>query len=180
MKKSKLETANIILLIDGNALAHRAFHALPDFKTSKGVHTNALYGFTTMLHRAIEGFRPTHVVVCFDTPKPTFRDQLYDEYRITRPETAEHLKSQFPLIKQMLSAAGIVATEKDGFEADDLIAMIKKEVTPESNRIIIITGDRDLLQLVDDKTIVATPQIGFSKNTLYDPSKVKEWYHIYL
>lgn len=164
----------ILLLIDGNALIHRAFHALPDFHTRAGVPTNAVYGFATILHKAITDFKPTHIEVCLDTAAPTFRDKLFVEYRVQRPEINVDLKSQFPLVKEFLEAANIKMMEKDGLEADDILAILKTRFVASCDRIIILTGDRDILQLVDDKTVVVTPQLGYSKAMIYDPGAVEE------
>lgn len=163
-----------LLLVDGNALVHRAYHALPAFKTHKGIPTNAVYGFATMLHRAIEDFKPTHIVVCFDTAAPTFRDELYKEYRTQRPKAEDTLIAQFPLVHELLDEAAIKSVEKDGFEADDLIGILASVLSPKTDRVLIMTGDKDIFQLITDKVSVVTPQIGFAQSKLYNSKEVYE------
>jgi DNA polymerase-1 len=159
---------NRLLIIDGNALIHRAYHALPDFKSKDGVPTNALYGFTSVLHKLKIDLQPSHILVCFDTPEPTFRDKMFAEYRTQRPETEENLIKQFPMVRDMLKAAGIIYIEKPGYEADDLIASVTKTAQEQELPVIILTGDKDIFQLVSDDVFVLTPAIGFSKGVLYD------------
>lgn len=164
-----------LLIIDGNALMHRAFHALPDFISKNGVPTNALYGFASVLHKVRQDMHPTHVMVCFDTPSPTFRDALFKEYRAQRPKVDNNLIKQFPLVKEFLTKAGIQFIEKDGFEADDLIAIAVKKAEHAGYHTIVLTGDKDIFQLISDKTLVLTPQIGYQKQgILYDSQKVHE------
>jgi len=164
-----------LLIIDGNALMHRAFHALPDFSRLDGVPTNAVYGFASVLHKVRQELSPDNIMVCFDHPAPTFRDALFKEYRTQRPKTDDALIQQFPIVREFLNAAGIVHIEKEGFEADDLIAMAVKKAEEQGFSTIILTGDKDIFQLVSKNTFVLTPQIGFKKDgTLYDEQKVKE------
>lgn len=167
-----------LLLIDGNALIHRAFHALPEFKTKTGVQTNALYGFITMLSKAIEMTSPVYVAVCFDTPTPTFRKKMFAQYQIQRPVIKEEMRTQFPFIKEFLKAATISYFEKEGYEADDLIGTIAKKVKTENTKTFIFTGDKDILQLVDDTTFVITPKKGLSEIKLYDINQVKGTFHV--
>src|SRR3989338_7803842 len=115
-----------LLLIDGNAIMHRAFHALPPFKTKDGTPTNIIYGFFSMLHKAVTDFKPSHIVVCFDTPKPTFRNRLFKKYQAQRPPLVDYFKSQIPLLKEALKKSGINYLEKDGYEADDIIGTLTK------------------------------------------------------
>jgi DNA polymerase-1 len=164
-----------LLIIDGNALMHRAFHALPDFITRNGLPTNAIYGFAGVLHKVRGELAPDNILVCFDHPAPTFRDELFKEYRTQRPKTDDNLIKQFPIIREFLTAAGIHHIEKDGLEADDLIAIATKKAEKEGFTTIILTGDKDIFQLVSKKTFVLTPQIGANKQgTLYDEQKVHE------
>src|SRR3990167_9799830 len=108
------------LIVDGHALIHRAYFALPPFKTLKGVPTNAVYGFLTMFYKAINDFKPDYLAVCYDTPKPTFRQKIFKEYQIQRPPTADELKTQIPILKEVLKKGGIFQAEKEGYEADDV------------------------------------------------------------
>ncbi len=164
-----------LLIIDGNALMHRAFHALPDFSSKDGVPTNAIYGFAGVLHKVRKELQPDNIMVCFDHPAPTFRDALFKEYRTQRAKTDDSLIKQFPIVREFLTAAGILYIEKEGLEADDLIAIAVKKAEKEGFTTIVLTGDKDIFQLVSKHTFVLTPQIGMSKEgTLYDEQKVKE------
>ncbi|OGK56757.1 hypothetical protein A3J15_02355 [Candidatus Roizmanbacteria bacterium RIFCSPLOWO2_02_FULL_38_10] len=165
---------NTFLLIDGNALIHRAFHALPAFKTSTGIQTNAAYGFATMIHKAITDLKPTHVIVCFDSKEPTFRDKLFKQYRTQRPEVKPELIDQFPLVKEFLVSAGIKMIEKPGLEADDLIGILATRIEKTGQKNLILSGDKDLMQLVTKKTNMMTPQLGFGKAQLFDEQTVKK------
>lgn len=165
---------NTLLLIDGNALMHRAYHALPPFKTRDGLPTNAIYGFLSMLQKAIVDFKPTHLAVCFDTPTPTFRKKIFKEYQAHRPKIDDQLILQMPLIREALDKAGITRLEKPGFEADDLIGTITHKLKKPNTRILIFTGDKDILQLVSDKVFVIAPLIGLGNVKLYDREEVKK------
>ncbi len=162
------------LLIDGNAIMHRAYHALPPFKTKEGIPTNALYGFLTILKKAVTDFQPHYLIVCFDTPVPTFRKKLYKEYQSHRPKMEDDLSCQFSAVKEALDKAGIIHMEKAGFEADDVIGTITKKLEKQGERVLILTGDRDIMQLVGNNVFVVTPQIGFAQTKIYDPAAVKE------
>lgn len=158
---------NILLIIDGNALMHRAYHALPPFKTTDGTQTNAVYGFITMLHKTVDLFKPTHLAVCFDRPEKTFRKKLYAEYQIQRPKTENELISQFPLVKNVLDAAHIKRYEKAGIEADDIIGTIVSSVKKDT-KSYILSGDKDMFQLVNKHTFVISPHMGISDLKIYD------------
>ena len=162
---------NTLLLIDGNGLIHRAFHALPDFR-SQGIPTGAVYGFISTLHKVITVYNPTHVITCFDTPAPTFRDALFPAYRAQRPETDKGLIEQFPIIKEFLESAGLPQVEKEGLEADDLIGILATRAQKRKFTVYVLTGDKDIFQLVSDSIFVITPQIGFSKEKKYDRAAV--------
>lgn len=165
---------NTLLIIDGNALIHRAYHALPGFKTHHGTLTNAVYGFASMLLKTIDDFSPTHVCVCFDTPVKTFRKELYAEYQSHRPEMEDELSKQFPYVKEFLENAGITHIEKAGFEADDVIGTISKRAYAQGYTTYILTGDKDIVQLVDDKTFVIAPKKGLTEIQLYTPETALE------
>ncbi len=166
------------LLIDGNAIMHRAYHALPPFKTKEGIPTNALYGFLTILNKAVVDFNPYYLIVCFDTPAPTFRKKIFKEYQSHRPKMEDNLSCQFASVKEALDKAGITHLEKEGFEADDVIGTISKKLAKKDNRILILTGDRDIMQLVNDNIFVVTPQIGFAQAKIYDIAEVKKKFEI--
>src|SRR3989338_5050149 len=165
-----------LLLIDGNAIMHRAYHALPPFKTKDGTPTNVIYGFFSMLHKSIIDFKPTHIVVCFDTPKPTFRNRIFKEYQAQRPKIADDFIVQIPLLKEALDKAGVIHLEKDGYEADDLIGTISNKFKTNQIRVLILSGDRDIQQLVDKNVFVITPKLGLSDIKIYDSAEVKKKY----
>src|SRR3989338_6790315 len=167
-----------LLLIDGNAIMHRAYHALPPLTSQNGTPTNMIYGFFTMLHRVITDFRPHYLAVCFDTPKPTFRQELMKEYQAQRPHAADDFKVQIPYIMQLLDAAGISRMELDGYEADDVIGSITTKFKKEAINIYILTGDKDIMQLVDKNVSVISTQMGLTAVTLYTPEKVKDKLHV--
>ncbi len=163
---------NTLLLIDGNAIIHRAFHAIPDFKNKSGLHTNALHGFFAILYKATIDFKPTHLVICFDTPKATFRAKLLASYQAQRPSAPYELKMQFAMIREALDAAGLTRLEKDGFEADDVIGTIAARYKSKGFKILILTGDKDIMQLIDKNVFVITPQHKISEVTVYDKEEV--------
>jgi DNA polymerase-1 len=165
-----------LVLIDGNAIIHRAFHALPPLNNKDGLPTNAIYGFFMMLLKIVEDLRPEYLIVCFDKAVPTFRKQLYIGYQATRPKISDDLSPQFDVIHNALDKAKINHFEVDGYEADDLIGTISKEAKAKDLQTIIVSGDRDLLQLVNTKVLMLAPIIGMTKMTLFDEIKVKEKY----
>lgn len=168
-----------LILIDGNALVHRAFHALPPNMTSpSGQMTNAVYGFTTLLLKAIKDFQPEYIAATFDLAGPTFRHEEFSDYKAHREKAPDELYSQIPLVKQVLSALGVPIFEQAGFEADDLIGSIAEKARHEKDlQTIILTGDLDTLQLVEDeKVLVFTARKGVSDTMLYDELAVRERY----
>ena len=163
-----------LILIDGNAIMHRAYHALPPLTTKDGEPINAVYGLTTMLLRIINDLIPTHIAICFDRKEPTFRKKEFKAYQAHRPETEKELISQFVKAKETVDAFGIPSYDKAGFEADDLIGTISKKTEKKLDKIVIVTGDKDILQLVTKKTYVYLPKRGLSDAQLMNPKKVKE------
>ncbi len=167
---------NRLVLLDGNAILHRAYHALPPtFTAPDGRMVNAVYGFTTMLLRLITDLKPTHVAVAFDRPKPTFRKELFEGYQAKRPKMDEELVGQIAPIHDVIAAFGIPIYEQDGYEADDVIGTIATNAAKKKiDQVIIVTGDRDILQLVrDEKVYVYMPTKGLSEAKLYDEKEVK-------
>ena len=162
------------LIVDGNAIMHRAFHAIPPFKTKAGIPTNIIYGFFGMVSRAIDVFTPGNLVIAFDTPKPTFREELLPSYQAHRPSISDDFKVQIPLLKELLDVSGMCRMELDGYEADDIIGTLSLQATKRGYQTYIFTGDRDIMQLVDAKTAIVSPQIGMSKIIMYDEAAVKE------
>jgi DNA polymerase-1 len=138
-----------LYLIDGSSYIYRAFYAIGHLSNSKGLPTNAIYGFTQMLLKVLKEHRPDYLAVIFDSKAPTFRSEVYKEYKTNRPAMPEGLTPQIPYIKKIIEAYRIAMLEKDGYEADDLIGTVAKGVEPEVD-VVIITGDKDILQIVDD------------------------------
>ena len=166
---------NKVILIDGNNIAYRAFYALPDsISTSSGIITNAVLGFTNMLLKLIEEQHPDTILCAFDSKIPTFRHKIFDRYKINRKKMPTELSSQFPLIKEVLDAFNIIYLERDGFEADDVLAGIVNSIKDEFNQIIIVTGDKDLLQLVSGNIKVMAIKKGIADTVIFDRLKVEE------
>lgn len=161
-----------LLLIDGNAIMHRAFHAIPPFKTKKGFPTNVLYGFFSMLYKSIVDFSPDYLVISFDTPAPTFRNKLYAEYQAQRPAMDNEFKIQIPVVKEALDKAQVTHIEKDGYESDDVIGTLANSVAKKGILVFILTGDKDIMQLVNDSIFVIAPQLGLSQVILYNKDEV--------
>ncbi|ADL08390.1 DNA polymerase I [Thermosediminibacter oceani] len=167
-----------IMLIDGNSLIHRAFHALPPLMTSKGVHTNAVYGFMNMLMRILKEQRPDYIAVAFDKKSPTFRHQEFIEYKANRVRTPEELVGQFDVLKQILKAMNIRYIEIDGYEADDILGSLSKKAEEAGIFTLIVTGDKDTLQLVSPMVHVMLTRKGISEMEIYDPDKMAERFGI--
>ncbi len=170
-----------LILIDGNALVHRAFHALPLTLTSpKGVMTNAVYGFTAVLFKMIKDLKPDYIAATFDLAGPTFRHEEFAEYKIHREKAPDELYKQIPPIKEMLGLFGVPIYEKEGYEADDVIGTLSEEGSKEKNlQVIIATGDLDTLQLVKgDKVVVFTMKKGINDTVIYNENEVRKRYGI--
>ena len=167
-----------LLLIDGHSVAYRAFFALPveNFSTTTGQHTNAVYGFTSMLINVLRDEKPTHLCVAFDVSRKTFRSAEYVEYKANRSASPAEFTGQIGLIKEVLDALNIVHIELDGIEADDIIATLAKQGVAAGLDVLICTGDRDTLQLVNDKVTVLYPRKGVSDLARLDPATVVEKY----
>ncbi len=167
-----------LLLLDGHSLAYRAFFALPaeNFATTTGQPTNAVYGFTAMLINVLRDEKPTHVAVAFDRSEPTFRHEQYVDYKANRRETPADFRSQLSLIFEVLDALGIRRLSVPGYEADDLIATLATEATADDMGVLIVSGDRDVLQLVSDDVTVLMTRRGISDMTRFTPEAVTEKY----
>jgi len=170
--------ADTIIIIDGNSLVHRAFHAIPPLSTSQGLVTNAVYGFTNMLMKIITDESPARIAVAFDKGRITFRHADFKDYKANRAATPEDLKPQFPILKDLLKALRIKTFEIDGYEADDLIGSIAEKAEQRGMKSIIVTGDRDALQLVSPLTKVRLTKKGISELDEYDEGKVWDRYGI--
>lgn len=163
-----------MLLIDGNSLVHRAFHAIPVLSTRDGIPTNAAYGFTSMLLKLLKETQPDAVVAAFDKGKMTFRHDIEASYKAHRPETPEDLRPQFPLVKAVLEALRIPVIEMEGFEADDIIGTLTAQAEAADFSCLVVTGDLDTLQLVSPKTSVLVTRKGISEIFPYDDKAVRE------
>jgi DNA polymerase-1 len=163
---------NELYLIDATAFCYRAFYAIRGLATSLGQPTNAIYGFINILHKILKEKNPQFLAVCFDVSRDTFRQKKFAEYKIQRPPMPEGLTSQMPFIKEIISAYGIAVFEKEGYEADDIIATMAEIAKEEGLSVTIVSSDKDILQLVDEDTLVFSPYKD--EGTLYDNKKVFE------
>lgn len=169
-----------LLVLDGHSMAFRAFYALPaeNFATDTGQHTNAVYGFVSMLIKMIEQRKPTHVAVAFDLDTPTFRSQEYAEYKGGRNKTPEEFYGQIDLIQKVMEAMNIPSITMDGFEADDIIATLAHVGEGEGWDVLVVSGDRDAFQLITEKTTVLYPKKGISDIPPMDIAAVEEKYFV--
>ena len=175
------ENKPLLILFDGNALIHRAFHALPPLAVTKtGEATGAVYGFANMVFKVLAEFKPTHYAIAFDYPAPTFRHREFAPYKAQRPPTPEELKSQFHRVRQLVDAFNIPSFEMDGYEADDILGTLSRQASAQGIDTLIVSGDMDTLQLVSPRVRVLTPRPGkrFSDTVQYDEEKVAERYGI--
>jgi DNA polymerase-1 len=168
----------LLLLLDGHSLAYRAFFALPaeNFATTTGQPTNAVYGFTAMLINVLRDEQPSHIAVAFDRSEPTFRHEQYVEYKANRKETPTDFKGQLSLIFEVLDALGVPRLSLAGYEADDLIATLATQASERGMDVLIVSGDRDVLQLVNDHVTVLMTRRGISDMTRFTPAAVEEKY----
>ncbi|TSI03119.1 DNA polymerase I [Lysinibacillus sp. BW-2-10] len=164
-----------LLLLDGNSLAYRAFFALPLLTNDSGIHTNAVYGFTTMLQKIVEEEKPTKMLVAFDAGKTTFRHESFEEYKGGRQKTPPELSEQFPYLRKLIDAYQIKHYEKELYEADDIIGTLAKQAEQDMD-VIIVSGDKDLTQLATDKTTVYITRKGITDIEKYTPSHIEEKY----
>lgn len=165
-----------LVVIDGNSVMHRAFHALPLLSTQQGQYTNAVYGFTTMLFRLLKDIQPDSVVVAFDKGKFTFRNEEYSEYKAKRQSTPEELREQFPMVQELLRAFSIPVCEQAGFEADDVIGTIAVRAAAAGKDVLVVTGDRDALQLIGPRVKVLLMRRGLSDIETYDETVLQQKY----
>lgn len=164
----------VILLVDTHSLARRAFYAVPALRTQSGIPTNAVYGFVNMLLRFLAERKPTHVVAAFDLPGPTFRHKTFAEYKATRKPPPDEFKAQIPLLREVLDALRIPVAEKEGYEADDIIGTLSWKAAEEGFSVLILSGDRDCLQLVSPAVSAVVPVKGISDVREFDPERVRE------
>lgn len=176
MQEDKLK--NIFLVIDGSAIIHRAYHAMPSLNTPDGIPTGAVHGFFSMLLRLFQELHPSHIAVALDRPTPTFRKELFKGYQAQRPSMDSDLSPQFKIIQGILEAAHIPVYYLDGFEADDIIGTLSHEAEEAGDMSYIVTGDRDMMQLVDKRTKVLLPVKGISEMKLFDEERVQEQFGV--
>src|SRR3990167_1309024 len=166
------------VLIDGNAIVHRAYHVMPPLTRSDGTPTGAVQGFFSMILKMIVDLAPAHIAIAFDSPSPNFRKELFKDYQSQRPAMESDLSPQFGIIQGILKNAKISVYAVEGLEADDIIGTIAEKAKETGHLVYILTGDRDMLQLVNHKTKILAPVKGISEMTLFDEGKVKEKYGI--
>lgn len=174
-----------LILIDGNAILHRAYHALPPLTAPTGEPIQAVFGFFSMLLTILNDQKPDYLIVCFDRPKPTFRQEMFAGYHQHRPQIADEFISQIQKVHEIVEQMDIPVFELDGYEADDLIGTIanqsvkrKAKNEKEELQVLIVSGDRDLLQLVNSHVMVLSPLVGLKTLTIYDEQKVEEKYGV--
>lgn len=169
-----------LMIIDSQALIHRAYHALPPLETKQGEVVGAVYGFLLVFFKAIKDLRPDFVAAAFDLPKPTFRHEKFEDYKAQRPEVPEDLTSQIPKVKDFLKAFRVPFFEVEGFEADDILGTVSKLMKKEHPEVevFIVSGDLDTLQLVNSSTKVYTLRKGVKDTVVYDKEAVKDRYEL--
>ena len=168
------------LVVDGNSIINRAFYGIRDLSTKEGIHTNAIYGFMNILFKLLEQTKPDCVAVAFDLKKPTFRHKIYDAYKAGRKPMPPELAEQFPYLKDLLRALGYSVVEKEGYEADDILGTLSAKCAAQGDTCFIATGDRDSLQLVNDKVtvVLASTQKGQPVSVFYTPELIMEKYGV--
>lgn len=160
-----------LVLIDGNAILHRAFHAMPPLTTKGGEPINAVYGLVSMFLRVVQDLKPDSIAVAFDEKEPTFRQKEFKSYQAQRPPLADELSSQFGKAREFFEAVGVPVYSKPGYEADDVIGTIASKVKED---VVVVTGDRDMLQLINSKVKLYMPVVGLTNAKLYGAVEAKE------
>lgn len=169
-----------LVLIDGHSILNRAFYGVPDLSNSAGIHTNAVYGFLNILFKILEEENPDYLTVAFDVKAPTFRHEIYKEYKGTRKPMPEELREQVPVMKEVLSAMGICMMEQAGLEADDILGTLAKRAEKQGMQVSLVSGDRDLLQIATDSIKIRIPKTKGGKTEIEDyyAADVEEKYHV--
>jgi DNA polymerase-1 len=175
-----------LLLVDGSALLHRAYHAYPPLKTKSGEIVGAVYGVASILISALESEQPSHVMVAWDLPKPTFRHIKYVGYKAQRPKADAEMVEQIPMVKEVIQAMGIVQVAEEGYEADDIIGTLSYEAgerfknkdPKDDTEVVILTGDQDTMQLVNEHVKILTPAKGANPPVLYGVDEVLNKYGV--
>ena len=173
MKKEKK-----LVLIDGNALLYRAFYALPPLTNSKGTPTGAVYGFTRMLMKLLQERQPQYIACAFDKGKKTFRHRKFEDYKANRPSMPEELVMQIPLVKEVLEAFRIPIFEDEEYEADDLLGTLAKKGEEKGLRVEILTGDKDVFQIISPSIYILRPKKGITETHLFNEEEVKKEFGI--
>jgi len=169
-----------LMAVDSHALIHRAYHALPPLKSDEGEVVNAVYGFLLVFFKAIKDLDPDYIVAAFDLPEPTFRHEEFEDYKAQRPEAPEELVQQIPKVKEMVKTFNVPVLEEEGFEADDVLGTVAELIHEENSdiEVIIVSGDLDTMQLVDEHTKIYTLKKGVKDTVIYDEEAVKERYNL--
>ena len=169
----------LLVLFDGNALVHRAFHALPPLTVTRtGETVGATYGFASMLLKVLNDLKPTHYAIAFDRPSPTFRHRMFEQYKAQRPKAPDELVNQFGRVRQLVEALHIPIFEVDGYEADDVLGTLSSQASARDMDTIIVTGDADAMQLVSPRVRVLTPRRSFGDTAIYDAAEVLQKYGV--
>jgi len=172
-----MENKENFVIIDSNSIIHRAFHALPPLKNKEGEIVNAVYGFLLVLFKLLKELKPKYFVACFDLPEPTFRKKAYEEYKATRKKAPDELYNQIPMVKNVLKTFNVPVFEKAGYEGDDLIGTLTNSLTKgKENGVknIVVSGDLDNLQLINDNTLVYFLNKGVKNGLMYDEKMINE------
>lgn len=172
------DSKKTLMIIDSNALIHRAYHALPGLVDSKGVLVNAVYGFCLIFLKAIEDIKPDYIVATFDVKGKTFRHEEFEEYKAQRKKNPDNFYEQIPMVKDFLKSFGVLVLEKEGFEADDVIGTVCEKFKDEDINILVVTGDLDTLQLLNEKVNVWTLKKGISNSIVYDIKAFEDKYNL--
>ena len=169
-----------LMLIDGHSILNRAFYAIPPLTAPDGTPTGAIYGFLNILFKFIDEEKPNKLIVAFDRSEPTFRHEKYKEYKGTRKSMDHDLRVQVPLVKDVLKSMNITIAEKPGYEADDIIGTLSKRMSANGEKVVIVSGDKDLLQLLDDNITMKNPKTRAGKTTVdtYTPAELYEEYGV--
>ena len=157
-----------LLVVDGHSILNRAFYGLPELSNSKGLHTNAVLGFINILMKVMEEEKPDFLAVAFDVHEKTFRHKMFDAYKGTRKGMPDELREQVPLIQDLLVAMGVTVIEAPGYEADDILGTMSRIGEEKGYQVVLLSGDRDLLQLATTKTKIKIPKTKAGKTTVED------------
>ena len=169
-----------LVLLDGHSILNRAFYGVPDLTNAKGFHTNAIYGFLNIMFKILEEEKPDYLAVAFDVKAPTFRHEMYAEYKGTRKPMPEELRQQVPVMKDVLHAMNVVIMEQPGLEADDILGTVAKRAEKEGMDVALVSGDRDLLQIATERIKIRIPKTKMGRTEIEDyyASDVEKAYQV--